>query len=280
MQAVCANPAALGGGSGELHAYLSARGLSIVGSSSAPAWAAGKTIETPWVSVPGLLTSECVVNDKGSYLEITVHGDPNDPRTDDIVGDVITNGEVNASWGLHLIDVNLAMGSTRRGDPEDSGRCANSYGTVAIATARPSSRSAPATAGTCGDGFAAGASDSTESIGGRHTNSCALRRVSSSMSSKTASMRCRISRAATRYSGSADVTCQPSAVASALKLAGPSAQPRIARSRSSSVSANILRYSSKERPQETIWASVNTARAAYFNSNTVAFVSAGTCSAS
>jgi len=79
MQAVCANPAALGGGSGELHAYLSARGLSIVGSSSAPAWAAGKTIETPWVSVPGLLTSECVVNDKGSYLEITVHGDPNDP---------------------------------------------------------------------------------------------------------------------------------------------------------------------------------------------------------
>ena len=111
MQAVCAHPAALGGGSGELHAYLSARGLSIVGSSTAPAWTAGKSIETAWVSVPGLLTSECVVNDKGSYLEVTVHGDPNDPRTDDIVGDVVTNGQVNASWGLHLIDVNLAMGN-------------------------------------------------------------------------------------------------------------------------------------------------------------------------
>lgn len=111
MQAVCANPAALAGGSGPLHAYLSTAGLNIVGSSKAPAWAAGKTIETPWVSVPGLLTAQCVVNDKGSYLEVTVHGDPSDPRADDIVGDVMTNGEVNASWGLHLIDVNLAMGN-------------------------------------------------------------------------------------------------------------------------------------------------------------------------
>jgi hypothetical protein len=42
---------------------------------------------------------------------VTVHGDPADPRTDDISGDVITNGQVNASWGLHLIDVNEAMGN-------------------------------------------------------------------------------------------------------------------------------------------------------------------------
>ena len=40
-----------------------------------------------------------------------MHGDPADPRTDDIAGDVVTNGQVNASWGLHLIDVNLAMGN-------------------------------------------------------------------------------------------------------------------------------------------------------------------------
>ena len=111
MQAACANPAALGGGSGDLRAYLSARGSNIVGSSTPPVWAAGKTIETPWVSVPGLLTAQCVANDKGSYLEVTVHGDPGDPRADDIAGDVMTNGQVNASWGLHLIDVNLAMGN-------------------------------------------------------------------------------------------------------------------------------------------------------------------------
>ena len=40
-----------------------------------------------------------------------MHGNPADPRTDDIVGDVMANGQVNASWGLHLIDVNLAMGN-------------------------------------------------------------------------------------------------------------------------------------------------------------------------
>ena len=28
-----------------------------------------------------------------------------------IVGDVMANGQVNADWGLHLIDVNLAMGN-------------------------------------------------------------------------------------------------------------------------------------------------------------------------
>jgi hypothetical protein len=112
MQAACANPAALGGGSGELHAYLPAGGRSIVGSAAEPRpWVAGKTIDTPWVSVPGLLTAQCVSNEKGSYLEVTVHGDPSDPRTDDIAGDVMTNGAVNASWGLHLIDVNLAMGN-------------------------------------------------------------------------------------------------------------------------------------------------------------------------
>jgi hypothetical protein len=40
-----------------------------------------------------------------------VHGDPADPRVDDIVGDVLTNGEVQANWGLHVIDMHLAMGN-------------------------------------------------------------------------------------------------------------------------------------------------------------------------
>jgi hypothetical protein len=113
MVAACANPAALGGGSGELHAYLSAAGRSIVGSAAEPRpWVdPPKAIDTPWVSVPGLLTAQCVSNDTASYLEVTVHGNPADPRVDDISGDVVTNGQVNASWGLHLIDVNEAMGN-------------------------------------------------------------------------------------------------------------------------------------------------------------------------
>jgi hypothetical protein len=58
-----------------------------------------------------LLTAECVANDKGSYLAVTVHGDPADPRVDDITGDVVIGGQVQADWGLHLIDVNLAIGN-------------------------------------------------------------------------------------------------------------------------------------------------------------------------
>ena len=113
MRSACVNPAALGGGSGELHAYLASGGRSIVGSSAEPrAWVTPPTpIDTPFVSVPGLLTAQCVSNDKDSYLEVTVHGNPADPRADDIVGDVMANGQVTASWGLHLIDVNLAMGN-------------------------------------------------------------------------------------------------------------------------------------------------------------------------
>jgi DUF3089 family protein len=113
MVAACTNPAALGGGRGELRAYLSAGGRSIVGSAAEPRpWVTpAQPIETPFVSVPGLLSADCVSNEKGSYLEVTVRGNPLDPRTDDIVGDVMTNGQVNASWGLHLIDVQVAMGS-------------------------------------------------------------------------------------------------------------------------------------------------------------------------
>jgi hypothetical protein len=113
MEAACTNPAALGGGRGDLHAYLSATASSIVSTSTQPvAWVTPpQPISTPFVSVPGLLTAQCVSNDKGSYLEVSVHGDPKDPRADDIAGDVVTNGKVVPGWGLHLIDVHEAFGN-------------------------------------------------------------------------------------------------------------------------------------------------------------------------
>jgi DUF3089 family protein len=112
MVAACTNPAALGGGGGELHAYLAA-GRSANTSSAAPKpWVTPEqSIKTPFVSVPGLLSAECASNDHGSYLALKVHGDPADPRTDEIVGDVVVNGQVQANWGLHLIDVQAAIGN-------------------------------------------------------------------------------------------------------------------------------------------------------------------------
>jgi hypothetical protein len=70
-----------------------------------------QAVHTPFVSVPRLLSAQCVSDEKGSYLEVTVNGDPHDPSTDDIGGDVVTNGKVVPSWGLHLVDVHLAMGN-------------------------------------------------------------------------------------------------------------------------------------------------------------------------
>ena len=112
MVAACTNPAALGGGSGELRAYLGVGGRGNGSSAEPRPWVTpAQPIKTPFVSVPGLLTAQCVQDEKGSYLAITVHGNPADPRTDDIVGDVVVNGQVQANWGLHLIDVNEAMGN-------------------------------------------------------------------------------------------------------------------------------------------------------------------------
>jgi len=115
MIAGCTNPAALSGGSGELHAYLPAgMGGNIVSgvSPDPPSWVTpSQPIDTLFVSIPGMLSAECVSNEHGSYLAITVHSDPTGARARDIAGDLVFNGMVLQDWGLHLIDVNLAMGN-------------------------------------------------------------------------------------------------------------------------------------------------------------------------
>jgi hypothetical protein len=111
MSAACTNPAALAGGSGDLRAYLTADGNLIVGTTPPPAWTTSGIVDAPWVSLPGLLSAECATNEHASYLAVTVKSNPADPRTDDIVGDLLGGGRPQANWGLHLIDMNLAMGN-------------------------------------------------------------------------------------------------------------------------------------------------------------------------
>ena len=113
MAAACTNPAALGSGSGELHAYLDKTGRTITSTIAPRPWVTPEQpIDTPWVSVPGLLIAKCTSNENATgYLEVTVNGDPADPRVDDIVGDIGRAPTVLANWGLHLIDVNLVMGN-------------------------------------------------------------------------------------------------------------------------------------------------------------------------
>ncbi|MDR6624276.1 DUF3089 domain-containing protein [Caulobacter segnis] len=111
----CVNPAALlaGKASSEdtpLHAYLSSKGYGAVAGQPAKPFAEGLTVSTPFVSTPGLLSARCVSDGEFTYLSVKVNADPADPRADDIGGDIAVAGVVLKDWGLHLIDVNLAMG--------------------------------------------------------------------------------------------------------------------------------------------------------------------------
>jgi hypothetical protein len=112
MAAACVNPAALGGGAGALDAYLSEKRIAGDPGLQEASWTTPpKPIDTLFVKVPGMLTAECVNNEHGSYLAVTVHPTPGGARINDIGGDVIVGGKVQENWGLHLIDANLTMGN-------------------------------------------------------------------------------------------------------------------------------------------------------------------------
>jgi len=112
MEAACVNPAALAGGKGELKAYLSNTANIASSAAPTPQWVKDKPVKTPFVTLPGMITGECVSKDGFNYLEARLNANPADPRTDTINGDVVgPTGQVAADWGLHLIDANIAMGN-------------------------------------------------------------------------------------------------------------------------------------------------------------------------
>ncbi|MFZ5670400.1 MAG: DUF3089 domain-containing protein [Pseudomonadota bacterium] len=110
--AACVNPAALGGGRGDLQGYH--RNVGRGPGSPLGEWATGATVTTPWVATPGLLTAECVTRDGATFLSVHVNADPADPRTDEVAGDTLTAGRPDPIWGLHLVDMHIAMGDLVR----------------------------------------------------------------------------------------------------------------------------------------------------------------------
>ena len=111
LEAACVNPANLAGGSGEAKAYFSTKGAIVAGQMQQFPWLKGKSIDTPYVSLPGLVTAACVHTGVFHYLAIHVNADPASPRTSAIPGDVVVGGAIQKDWGLHLIDANLFMGN-------------------------------------------------------------------------------------------------------------------------------------------------------------------------
>ena len=88
---ICTNPAALGGGVGALDSYYPG--------SSRPG------VTTPFVRYDGLISAQCTSNERFDWLEATDTWTPGDARPDQI------GGRLTPQWGLHLVDVNLALGN-------------------------------------------------------------------------------------------------------------------------------------------------------------------------
>jgi pimeloyl-ACP methyl ester carboxylesterase len=93
-RAVCANPAALGGGKATLDPYLKPSQVK-----------GGMRVTTPFVHLPDFLQGECVEMGDYTYLELSVLPGMNAARPTDVSADI------GADWGLHLIDVHIAMGN-------------------------------------------------------------------------------------------------------------------------------------------------------------------------
>lgn len=109
-QVLCTNPASLEGGSGSLNGYFP----TVAWQWTPPEYVwinTGGKIDTPFVSTPGLVSARCISEGPSTYLAIRLHGRADDVRTHDIPGDVIVNGRLFPDWGLHRIDVQVALGN-------------------------------------------------------------------------------------------------------------------------------------------------------------------------
>jgi hypothetical protein len=101
MEVLCVNPASLSGGTGSLKPYFSTTPLpgalgDLVGAvPSAP---------TAWVAYPGLYAAHCESSGGANWLQIDTTNIAGDQRP-------VVSQTLGPTWGLHLVDVNIAIGN-------------------------------------------------------------------------------------------------------------------------------------------------------------------------
>lgn len=101
-EVLCTNPAALRGGTAEAHAYFPTHlNLGVLGG-ALPADVL-KPTPTPWVSYPGLYKISCRDENGASWLQVDDQRQAGDTRPELI-------NSLGATWGLHLVDVNIDQG--------------------------------------------------------------------------------------------------------------------------------------------------------------------------
>jgi hypothetical protein len=101
QQVACVNPAALGGGTGDLNPYL--LGASQLGLK--------EPVPTPWVTYPGLYWATCEQGGGATWLQVTSLAGTSHTRpvvTDDIVPGAVDTGP---AWGYHGYEYNLTLGN-------------------------------------------------------------------------------------------------------------------------------------------------------------------------
>jgi hypothetical protein len=98
QQVLCTNPAELDGSAGRLRPYFPTAPFPGLGNGQA-----SSGISTPWVSFPGEYAGACRNRGGASWLQVTrVRAD--DPRP-------VVHDSLGPTWGLHLVDVNIALGN-------------------------------------------------------------------------------------------------------------------------------------------------------------------------
>jgi hypothetical protein len=99
QEVACANPAALGGGSGDLDPYLltsSQIGLT-------------EPVSTSWVTYPDLYSASCKHGGGATWLQVTSLAGTSRARP--VVNDVGQSVDTGAAWGYHAYEYGLVLGN-------------------------------------------------------------------------------------------------------------------------------------------------------------------------
>ncbi len=100
LQILCVNPGALQGGRGSLLPYF----ISASVSGLKPRGPAPRPPATPWVAFPGQYTARCRTAGGATWLDVTPDSGATDHRP-------VVTPSLGPAWGLHRVDVNLALGN-------------------------------------------------------------------------------------------------------------------------------------------------------------------------
>jgi hypothetical protein len=103
QQVACVNPAALGGGTGDLDPYLLTASQVAIGLKEA--------VPTPWVTYPGLYSATCQQGGGATWLQVTSLAGTSHTRP--VVNEDSVPGapDTGPAWGYHGYEYNLALGN-------------------------------------------------------------------------------------------------------------------------------------------------------------------------